>query len=112
MLPARVPDHPCHHLHARPPIGWWIRRESPAPEDGIHHLEQETVFVLDVPVERHRGDTDLVRNAAHRDGTQTFGIGDRDGGSDDAIRRQATLERAVPPGRWCGPWPSPIPLDH
>src|SRR5262249_36521852 len=67
--------------------------------------EEQLVLVLEVPVERHRRDAQLLREPADRDAVQPFGVGELqrvlgDGGPGQAIRTHlTTIQRTVSPIR-------------
>jgi hypothetical protein len=63
-------------------------------DDGIEHLG----FVRDVVVEGHRFDPECLREAAHREGFQAFGIGELDRGGEHPLARERFASHRV--GSW------------
>ena len=68
------------------------RRDQQLAHDRVVHQREQLVLGADVVVERHRADAELGGDAAHRDGVEALGVGDRRAPS----RRSA---RAVKRGR-------------
>ena len=71
-----------------------------AGEDPVTHRGEQLVLVLDVPVQRHRGDPELLAEPADAHRVEALGIGDRDGPVDDRVAAEL-----VPFARF---WPSQL----
>ncbi|BDZ53628.1 hypothetical protein GCM10025870_07010 [Agromyces marinus] len=59
------------------------------------HEDEEVVLRGDVAVERHGRVAERLRHSAHRDGREAFGVGDLDGGVDDALDAHLALGAAL-----------------
>jgi len=71
---AELGDEHLHHAAQLGGPGAGRRRRDHICEEGVAHRGEELVLVGDVPVERHRGDPELLGDPADRDRVGALGI--------------------------------------
>jgi hypothetical protein len=90
-----------HQLQLCAPAGRRPLGEGRPADHRVDHLQDEVVLALDVAVQRHGGDAECGPDPAHRQGGESFGVGDGDGGVHDAFAGESGVGVAgfAPGGR-------------
>jgi hypothetical protein len=88
VLPPDSGELPDELLQPGPPATGHAAQVGRFPDRGVDHDAEQFGLARDVAVQRHLGETQIARDALHRDRIDAVGVGDIDGRLDDPGQRQ------------------------
>ena len=69
----------------------FVQRQVHATEEAVTERVEQRLLVVEVPVERHRGDAELAREPAHADRVDALGVGHGQSAIEDCVAAEGRM---------------------